>query len=563
MHGTSRSTAAGLAAASLSLSLSLVLALASAPARAQDGGLALRHGPLAPGVPRVFDLRTGRPHALVLVYRSWAAGPYVPADPLLPALGVAPGSVPLARVADAAGRIRVVAPPASASLAPARVTFQALVRAPDGRWDATEPVSVRRSPPPPAGAWLAESASSPLPPAALDLGAHAVLAVDLDRDGDRELVLAHGAGVALWIDEGPAGFAPAPADRLPHPAVPISCLASADVDRDGDLDLFVGGLLDGSNVWPDRLWRNDGAARFSADPLFPPGDGSTSCAEFGDVDGDGDPDLLVARGADGHGGIVSPCQLLRNHSALFTPDLAFQSMPWNHGLVPCPAARFGDVDDDGDLDVFVARSDISGVHQGPGEPNVLLLNDGAGNFTDVSAQRFSATYSDNSLDVRFVDVDLDGDLDLVVANSVGGVAPAASGDLWINQGGSQGGAPGHFVDDATSPLESASPLHRVRLGILADDFDSDGDPDLLVLLHDLPPASQTMLLVNQGGAQPGLLGRFELATWFAPGGLISGGAVSFDRGHDGRREVALLSSGTLTGDPATARRVLWLETSLP
>lgn len=541
----------------------LVAFAVSSTAFAQQRGVELLHGPIASGTQRVFDLRTGRPNALVLIFRSHAGGNYVPADVALPALAVVPGTAPSARTTNAVGRVRIVQPATSSSAPIGRSAFQALVRAPDGRWEASNPVNVRREAAAPAANWFAESATSPLPASAADLGAHAALAVDLDRDGDAELVLAHGAGVSVWIDDGAVGFTDTGATRIPHPTAPVSCLASADIDRDGDVDLFTGGAVEGLNVWPDRMWRNDGSAFFSMESAFPGGDGSTSTAEFGDVDGDADADLLIARGSDGHGGVISPCQLLRNASGTFTSDLAFESMPWNHALTPCPAARFGDVDDDGDLDVFIARSDLLGNHNGDGEPNALLVNDGTGAFTDESLARFTPLFSDNSLDAAFADVDLDGDLDIAVANSVSSVLPQASGDLWINQGGAQGGTPGFFVDDATSPLESTHFLHRLRLGVTVGDADTDGDLDLLVPVHDLPPASQQMLLVNQGGAQHGILGRFELATWFSPGGFVASGATFFDRDHDGDMELVLPASGTLTGQQSTSRRVLWIEATLP
>lgn len=538
----------------------LACVLCAAPITRANERVLLAHGPLQGDAPRVFDLRTQRPHSLVLVFRSNAAGPYVPADPALPALGVAPYTTPFTRTTDAHGRLRVVLPATGLTPPAGRSAFQALVRAADGRWDSSNAVAVRRGVGVPTSGWLAEAATTPLPPASASLGAHAVVAADLDRDGDADLLLPHASGLAVWFDEGSAGYVDTGTSRIAQLAVPVNCVATADVDRDGDVDVYASGTYDGS-VWPDRLWRNDGTGHFTETPGFPAGDGSASSAEFGDVDGDSYPELLVARGGDGHGQLLAPCSLLRNTAGSYARDIAFEQAAWNHALAPAPVARFGDFD--GDLDVYVGRSDISGTYNGPGEPNVLLVNDGTGVFSDETAARFAQVRSDNSLDARFVDVDLDGDLDIVVANSVGGVTPAASGDLWINQGGLQGGVVGTFVDDAASPLENTSILHRVRLGVIAADVDTDGDPDLLVTVHDLPPASQHMLLLNQGGAQHGVVGRFERASWFAPGAFVAAGAAFVDRGCDGDLELVLPANGTLTGDVATGQRVLWMETTLP
>jgi hypothetical protein len=523
----------------------------------------LYHGPLRAGEPRIFDVRTQSPNAQVLIFRTGVGGANVPVDPTWPALAVAPGSAPLVRTSDAHGRVRIVLPATTSSFGQGHSFYQALVRAPDGRFEASSCVSVRRSASVPSTPWLNETTATPFPASAAQLGAHAVLAVDVDRDADRDLFLANDAGVVLWLDQGAAGYIEAGSALFPYPGGPASSLASADVDRDGDLDLFTGGAIESSNVHPDRLWRNDGTGQFTLDPVFPPGDGGTAGAEFGDIDGDGDPDLVVAHGSDGHSGLVSRSQLYRNQGGTFVPDAAFAAASWNEGVAPAPAARLGDVDDDGDLDLFVARSDIGGVHNGVGEQNRLLINDGTGAFSDETSTRFATLFDDNSLDAAFADLDLDGDLDLVVANSVAGITPAASGDLWINQGGAQAGTPGFFVEDTTSPLESTSALNRVRLAVQVGDADNDGDPDLLVLVHDLFPTSQHMLLLNQGGAQLGTLGQFQQATWFDPGNFVASAATWLDRDFDGDPELLVCGAGSLTGDPITGARVLWLEAHFP
>ena len=70
-----------------------------------------------------------------------------------------------------------------------------------------------------------------------------------------------------------------------------------------------------------------------------------------------------------------------------------------------------DVDDDGDLDLFVAE----GTDSPAPRPNRLLLNDGTGVFTDVSATHLPPAVA-NSTKADFGDVDGDGDLDAIVAN---------------------------------------------------------------------------------------------------------------------------------------------------
>ncbi len=94
----------------------------------------------------------------------------------------------------------------------------------------------------------------------------------------------------------------------------------------------------------------------------------------------------------------------------------------------------GDVDLDSDIDIVVANDGSSpGVD---GQPNQLLLNDGEGYFVDVANFEFPSTNNTPSRDVRLFDVDNDGDLDLVVANLAellsGATIRGVQNQMWIN-----------------------------------------------------------------------------------------------------------------------------------
>jgi hypothetical protein len=165
--------------------------------------------------------------------------------------------------------------------------------------------------------------------------------------------------------------------------------------------------------------------------------------------------------------------------------------------------------------------------------------------------------NDNSQDAQLVDLDGDLDLDIVVANSVLGVSALNSGDVYINQGGQQGGIPGQFFDDAISFLEPNNFSDGIRLSVVADDLDADGDADVIVTVHDLFAGADQMLFLNQGAAQGGVEGTFVRQTWFDPtgsglGGLgdfICWGSCAFDADHDGDREVILCGNGVVGSDP--------------
>jgi len=77
-------------------------------------------------------------------------------------------------------------------------------------------------------------------------------------------------------------------------------------------------------------------------------------------------------------------------------------------------ADAGDVDLDGDMDIVVAND--GSTDQIPPQANQLLINDGDGVFTDLAATEFPATNNTPSRAVKFADIDSDGDLDLIVGN---------------------------------------------------------------------------------------------------------------------------------------------------
>ncbi|HUG41621.1 MAG TPA: VCBS repeat-containing protein [Longimicrobiales bacterium] len=240
-------------------------------------------------------------------------------------------------------------------------------------------------------------------------------------------------------------------------------LAVADVDGDGLDDLFIGGAK-----WqPGALFiqRADGTFRrssedvFEADRLHEDVD-----AAFFDANGDGHPDLYVVSGGnefwgehealrdrlylnDGRGGFR------RATGAL--PDL------FENGGVVAP----GDFDGDGDVDLFVGGR-VVGRAYGEMPRSVLLINDGAGRFTDATA-----ALAPGLADVGMVaaatwaDTDGDGRLDLVVA---GEWMPVR---VFRQEGG-------RLVDRTVEA--GLGETHGWWNSVAAADLDGDGDVDLVL-----------------------------------------------------------------------------------
>jgi len=231
------------------------------------------------------------------------------------------------------------------------------------------------------------------------------------------------------------------------PMVGSVAFAIGDVDGDGDLD-----LVSGNGNSPNQLMLNDGRARFldvtAGRLVTPAGWNATRSVDLVDIDGDFDLDLLVA-----NSDYLSNRVYRNDGGARFTDRTAIALPPNSEYTMD---QIVGDFDGDGDADWFVVDSPTPS----------LYFNDGTGIFTDVTATHLSGL--PNGLG-RFnthgfaADLDADGDLDMFVPGSPRPV-------ILVNQGG------GSFAPAAT-PLPIASYLYGHDHTV---DIDFDGDPDLIV-----------------------------------------------------------------------------------
>lgn len=310
---------------------------------------------------------------------------------------------------------------------------------------------------------------------------------DMDGDGDLDMVLANPMRnpAQVWLNEGDGTFIDTGQQLTQYG----HGVALADFDEDGDLDAFIGChqsarpskvyLNDGTGMlvdsgqafsdssWsgvevhiidlngdrhidvhvsyysqsgePDRIYLNDGRANFSDSGLLLDED----TIAWGDLNGDGAVDYLgknwgqgyVVRLNDGHGGFSQGWQMADSQVTLGGVGLA-------------------DFDADGDLDALV----LNGFRDTSSQPSRLFLNDGSGQFSD-SGGLFNETMG---ADLTLGDLDLDGDLDVVIANM------DRPNEVWLYNDG-------NFID---SGLRLGNATEMSSMPMLGD-LDGDGDLDIV------------------------------------------------------------------------------------
>ncbi|MEM7201747.1 MAG: VCBS repeat-containing protein [Planctomycetota bacterium] len=270
------------------------------------------------------------------------------------------------------------------------------------------------------------------------------LAVSADLDGDGDPDLLHPTQGLVQLNDGRGSFA-VHSDRLP-PTRQSTAAATGDFDGDGDIDLVVGVNTPLGMPGSDRLLLNDGSGRFVEAPI--PNRALALEIVTGDVDRDGDLDLVLAQG--GQEGKQTELYLNDGRAGF---SVATARMPPDQDETS--GVALGDVDGDGDLDLALARK---GAGAG-GAQSRLYLNDGVGTFTDATANRLPVESVYHS-GVEMVDLDLDGDLDLLFGS------PSGDHCLYLNDGTAK------FVDASTT-------LPACGLLPVVSDIDGDGDPDLV------------------------------------------------------------------------------------
>ena len=244
----------------------------------------------------------------------------------------------------------------------------------------------------------------------LKYGSAGVSAADYDGDGWYDVYFADGASSRLYRNQGDGTFADATAAAgLPVDLHGINVALFVDLDNDDDLDLFLGRFT-GDN----RLYRNEGDGTFTDVTAGSElGRNFVVVATAADYDLDGDLDLYLGRYLDPRINLPTTLfytrngegnSLLRNDGDLRFTEVTEEAGVREGGL--SLGVTWGDYDLDGDPDLYVAN-DFG--------RNALFRNEGDGTFTDVSAESGALDFG-FGMSASWGDVDNDGDLDVYISN---------------------------------------------------------------------------------------------------------------------------------------------------
>ncbi len=280
---------------------------------------------------------------------------------------------------------------------------------------------------------------------------------DLDQDGDLDayVITYYTQPDQVWLNDGKGNFTDS-GQTIDDGKWGSTSISLIDLDGDGDLDAFV--THNGSDPNSNDVWLNDGDGIFSSTEQSLR-DGDACGATVGDIDGDGDFDVFVANPWNGADMVI-----------INDGNANFSNTEQKIGDLFNCSVSLGDIDHDGDIDAFLGDACNAnrggcpqGVSDSSGRNAELWLNNGNGIFTKTQ-QLFA---SPSSVDVEFGDLNSDGSLDIFIAGT-GNFYRGAPNRIWLNDG------TGVFSDTEQSLGNSTS--NDVTLG----DLDGDGDIDVFV-----------------------------------------------------------------------------------
>ncbi|MBL0349237.1 MAG: VCBS repeat-containing protein [Elusimicrobia bacterium] len=315
-----------------------------------------------------------------------------------------------------------------------------------------------------------------------------------------------------------------------------------DFDNDGDMDILASGVSAGTN-YQLRVYINNGDSTFNSaqievDALN--GGLYTGGVDWGDFDGDGDLDILASGITTGGAAANSQLRVYRNNGG-GTFDANQIEVDGLNGGLNAGDVKWGDADNDGDLDILCAGLDAANARQ-----LRVYLNNGNGTFNANQIEIDGAAGGLQDGIVDWGDIDGDGDQDILAQGWNGG---GTSSEIRVYRNNGNGTFDPNQIDvDPAAGIDGYNGKHSAHFG----DFDADGDLDILVegVLGGLTANRELRVYRNNGN---GTFDPAQIEVNGVDGGNSRGGAQWGDIDNDGDLDILVhgLTGTTAGGVPET------------
>ncbi len=323
--------------------------------------------------------------------------------------------------------------------------------------------------------------------------AHSVYSIDLDNDGDLDILSASGRDnkIAWYENNGNGNFGTQ--QVITTSTQGAYCVYAADFDGDGDFDVLSASFMDDKIIW----YKNDGNSNFVKQQVITTSADGVMSVYAADLDGDGDLDILSASYND-------------DKIAWYENDGSgnFESQQVITTFADKATSVYAeDLDNDGDFDVLSASYNDDKI--------AWYENDGNGNF---GAQQVITNFTDGAWSVSAKDLDGDGDFDVLSASY------SDNKIAWYENDGN-----GNFGAQQVITTSTQGPSY-----VSTSDLDNDGDFDVLSVSED---DDKIAWYENDGN---GNFGAQQVITTLADG---AASVFVADLDNDGDLDVLSASAG--------------------